>query len=84
MNKGVVGFRFDACRHFYEDILFRDEPSAEGTFPPESYYSLEHIYTADQPEVIDIVIEWRKYLDNFSQNNSNLVQRYVTTYAYKL
>lgn len=47
MEKGIDGCRCDAPEHLYETELLLDE---------QYYKDMNH--TVDQPEVIDIIIEW--------------------------
>ena len=71
MNKGVIGFRFDAVRHLYESDLFLDEPClTDNQECIINFDSLNHTYTVDQPENIDIVMEWRKFIDNYSRSKN--------------
>ncbi|XP_060864731.1 maltase A3-like [Metopolophium dirhodum] len=70
MDKGVAGFRFNAVGRLYEDKDFRDEPKSVGREDWPIYYSLDHIYTHDQPGVIDTVIEWRKFMDDYSKRKN--------------
>jgi len=70
MDKGVAGFRFSAVGRLYEDKDFRDEPHSVGRENWPIYYSLEHKYTLDQPEVIDTVIEWRQFMDDYSKRKN--------------
>ncbi|XP_037823517.1 maltase A3-like [Lucilia sericata] len=70
LHKGVAGFRIDAVPHIFERA-----PDAEGNLPdeprnpsvqdPDDYGYLQHIYTVDQPETIDLVYQWRQVLDDF-------------------
>ncbi|KAL4097548.1 hypothetical protein QTP88_022306 [Uroleucon formosanum] len=70
MDKGVAGFRFNAVGKLYKHKDFRDEPISVGRENWPIYYSLNHIYTHDQPEVIDTVIEWRKFMDEYSKRKN--------------
>jgi len=70
MDKGVAGFRFNAVGRLYEDKDFRDEQNSIGREKWPIYYSLDHKYTLDQPEVIDTVIEWRKFMDDYSKRKN--------------
>uniref|UniRef100_A0A2H8TXU8 alpha-glucosidase n=1 Tax=Melanaphis sacchari TaxID=742174 RepID=A0A2H8TXU8_9HEMI len=74
LDKGVAGFRFNAVGKLYEDKDFRDEPKSVGREDWPIYYSLNHIYTYDQPEVIDTIFEWRKFMDDYS-NRKNTFPR---------
>lgn len=70
MAKGVVGFRFDALKHLFESDKFLDEPYLPGKENTHKWSDMNHIYTLDQPEVIDIVKKWREFLDNFTRENN--------------
>lgn len=71
MDRGVVGFRFDALRHLYESDLFLDEPCLETEDICEThYFSLNHTYTLDQPENIEIIKEWREFTDNYTRDKN--------------
>lgn len=68
MDKGVDGFRVDAVKHLVEVAdLSLDEPVAPGHLDPDDYSSLQHIYTSNQPENLDVVREWRALLDGRSE-----------------
>jgi len=69
MDKGLTGFRFDALKHLYETASFQDEPYKVGKEGSSRFQDMEHIYTLDQPEVIDTIYEWREILDNYTRNN---------------
>lgn len=70
MDKGVAGFRFSSVGKLYENKDFLDEPLSVGKKNWPIYYSLNHIYTHDQPEVIDTIIEWRKFMDDYSKRKN--------------
>lgn len=72
MKQGVAGFRIDAVPHVFEvaasgnPAQFPDEPRADNSEQdPENYGYLKHIYTADQPETLSMLYEWRKVLDDY-------------------
>ncbi|KAH8321359.1 hypothetical protein KR074_003031 [Drosophila pseudoananassae] len=74
LAKGVSGFRIDAVPHVFEiapDVQgqYRDEPRNDWNNDPEDYGYLQHIYTVDQPETIDLVYSWRAVLDAFEYEN---------------
>jgi len=75
LDKGVAGFRFSSVGKLYEHKDFPDEPRSFGREKWPVYYSLIHKYTYDQPEVIDTVIEWRKFVDDYSRRK-NTFPRY--------
>lgn len=68
LEKGVAGFRVDALYCLVEDISFADEPLTNNpNCGPLDACRLQHTLTQDQPETIDMVIQWRKVLKDLSQ-----------------
>ncbi len=82
LDLGVDGFRMDAVAHLFQgrkstnlivnfnnnaaihiDEKYLDEPSIRNE---DGYEDLDHVYTYDQPEVIDLLKRFRKLLDNKS------------------
>ncbi|XP_013110943.2 maltase A3 [Stomoxys calcitrans] len=68
--KGVAGFRVDAVPHIFEKHAdangnWPDEPRNPSVNDPDDYGYLDHIYTVNQPETIDLVYMFRKVLDDF-------------------
>lgn len=76
MEMGLDGIRVDALKHVYENENMKDEPIIDPGKPLD-YYNLEHIYTADQDEVYDLIKEWLQQLDEFKKRDNNT--RYVGT-----
>ena len=65
LDRGVDGFRVDVIGLMMKDPLFRDEPlnpAWDGIYP---FTKLQHIYTANLPEVHDLIREMRKVLDSY-------------------
>jgi alpha-glucosidase len=66
LRKGVDGFRVDVIWHLIKDAAFRDNPPnpnyREGRPPNEKFLTR---YSADQPEVQDVVAEMRRVTDEF-------------------
>ena len=66
LRKGVDGFRVDVIWHLIKDEQFRDNPSnpnfREGQPPHEALVTL---YSADRPEVLDVIAEMRRVVDEF-------------------
>lgn len=65
LDRGVDGFRVDVIGLMMKDPLFRDEPldpNWDGVLP---FNQLQHIYTANMPEVHDLIREMRKVLDSY-------------------
>jgi alpha-glucosidase len=54
LARGVDGFRVDAVNVLVKDAELRDDPPASGAFPfplPAEHAKLDHVRSADQPEV---------------------------------
>jgi alpha-glucosidase len=66
LRKGVDGFRVDVIWHLIKDAEFRDNPPnpsfREGRPPNEKILTR---YSTDQPEVLDVVAEMRRVVDEF-------------------
>jgi alpha-glucosidase len=66
LRKGVDGFRVDVIWHLIKDAAFRDNPSnphyVEGRPPNERILTQ---YSTDQPEVLEVVAEMRRVIDEF-------------------
>ena len=65
LDKGVDGFRVDVIGLMMKDPEFRDEPQNpnwDGIYP---FTKLLHIYTANLPEVHELIQEMRKVLDEY-------------------
>lgn len=68
LRRGVDGFRVDVIWHLIKDDQFRDNPSnpdwRPGRPPNES---LVPIYTADRPEVHEVIAEMRRVVEEFEE-----------------
>ncbi|XP_067633473.1 maltase A3-like [Eurosta solidaginis] len=72
VRKGVAGFRIDAVPHIYEvapdsDGNWPDEPRNYWENDLEDYNSLQHIYTKDQPETLEMVYEFREVMNELDE-----------------
>src|SRR4051794_16883240 len=66
LNKGVDGFRVDVIWHLIKDEQFRDNPPNPGFHPDRPPHErLLPRYTADQPEVQEVIAEMRGVVDEF-------------------
>jgi alpha-glucosidase len=67
LERGVDGFRVDVIWHLIKDEDFRDNPP-DPTFAPgqKPKRALIPLYTADRPEVHDVIREMRRVVDEFS------------------
>jgi alpha-glucosidase len=66
LRRGVYGFRVDVVWHLIKDNEFRDNP-ANADFRPTDppYHRLVPLYTADRPEIHDVIAEMRGVADEF-------------------
>ncbi|EDS30628.1 conserved hypothetical protein [Culex quinquefasciatus] len=70
LGKGVDGFRVDAVSNLFEDQQLRDEPpSGESLDDPFRPQYLDHIYTQDQPETVNMVYQWREVMDAYQKQH---------------
>jgi alpha-glucosidase len=66
LDRGVDGFRVDVLWLLIKDDQFRDDPPNPAYRPGEpSQHRLLPLYTADRPEVHEIVTEMRRVLDSY-------------------
>jgi len=75
LDKGVNGFRFDALKYLYENNSLPDEPLLPEGTNASDYMDIDHIYTINQPEIIDTVKEWRGFMDNYSKTKNSSISR---------
>jgi alpha-glucosidase len=68
LDKGVDGFRVDVMWHLIKDDLFRDNPPNPDYRDGEpSNQRLTPAYSADQPEVMQVVSQMRKVIDSYDE-----------------
>ncbi|WP_419956739.1 alpha-amylase family glycosyl hydrolase [Novosphingobium kalidii] len=66
LDKGVDGFRVDVIWHLIKDAEFRDNPlnpHYDASHPDIDRYL--QVYSADQPEVHDVIAELRAVIDSY-------------------
>jgi alpha-glucosidase len=67
LRRGVDGFRVDVLWHLIKDDQFRDNPLNPSFRPGDpAHHALVPLYTADRPEVHDVISEMRRVVDEFS------------------
>lgn len=86
LDRGVFGFRVDAISHLFEiqpneEGVLPDEPSSGNTKDADNWSYLNHIFTYDQPETVDMVYQWRQVLDDYSKEHGG-ESRIMLTEAY--
>lgn len=74
LDRGVSGFRIDAVPHIFEvekdaNGNYPDEPLSGNTNDPNDWNYLNHIYTKDMPETIEMIYQWREVLDNHKKQH---------------
>ncbi|CAH1777671.1 unnamed protein product [Owenia fusiformis] len=82
LDKGVDGFRVDAIKHMYEtEHIELDEPLSNipGT-TPDQYESLDHIHTANGPEIHEQVALWRQLFDEHQAKTGKYIYMVVEMY----
>lgn len=66
LNRGVDGFRVDVIWHLIKDEGFRDNPpNPDYRAGDSAYRSLLPVYSADRPEVHDVIRGLRAVVDEF-------------------
>jgi alpha-glucosidase len=66
LDRGVDGFRVDVLWHLMKDAAFRDNPINPAYAPGQPDINrLLPVYSADQPEIADIVAGFRKLLNQY-------------------
>lgn len=78
MDKGIGGFRFDALKYMYKHMSFKDEPNINGKENSNQYQDLKHIYTVDQPEVVNQIIKWREFMDIYSERKDKIPRYFIS------
>ncbi|CAD7012852.1 unnamed protein product [Ceratitis capitata] len=71
LDRGVDAFRIDAVPHFremrFENGTYPDEFVSGFTNDTNHYQYYTHIYTKDQPENVELLYEWREFLDEYQR-----------------
>ena len=70
LDRGVDGFRLDACNHYFHDAQLRDNPPAKrpsaNDVPETNPYGFqEHLYDKTQPENLPFMRRIRALLDEY-------------------
>lgn len=69
LDAGVDGFRMDAVQTLFEDQHYLDEPAnpdRPSTTIPFDHGYWKHIYTINQPRVLEALAEYRKLIDIYT------------------
>lgn len=66
LRRGVDGFRVDVIWQLIKDDQFRDNPPNPDYYPGQPpHRQLVPLYTADRPDVHDVISEMRRVVDEF-------------------
>ncbi|MGV3655103.1 MAG: alpha-glucosidase [Noviherbaspirillum sp.] len=66
LEKGVAGFRFDACNHIFQDPLLRNNPPRDDSSNALHPYGFQvHLYDQGRPEMLPFVERIRALLDRY-------------------
>lgn len=78
LGKGVDGFRIDAVNWLFENSAFPDEPISGNSQDPLMPEYLDHIYTQNLPETVDMVYQWRAVMDELRTQNQEDIRVLMT------
>lgn len=68
LDKGVDGFRVDVIWHLIKDAQLRDNPPNPDYKPGKpDIQRYQQVYSADQPEVHDVIAEMRSVIDDYPE-----------------
>ncbi|GBU17546.1 MULTISPECIES: alpha-amylase family glycosyl hydrolase [Methylobacterium] len=68
LDRGVDGFRVDVIWHLIKDEGFRDNPANPDFLAHEPEINrFTQVYSADRPEVFDVISEMRRVLDAYEE-----------------
>lgn len=66
LDRGIDGFRVDVIWHLMKDDAFRDNPDNVAFRPDQPEINrFEQLYSADRPEVFDVIAGMRRVLDAY-------------------
>ena len=78
LDRGVDGFRMDVLWVLIKDELFRDNPANPAWKPGDPLHDqFIDLYTADRPEVQDLVAEMRGVLDGYAGDRVMIGEIYL-------
>jgi alpha-glucosidase len=68
LDRGVDGFRVDVIWHLIKDDEFRNNPLDPDWKPDDNpYHAVVPLYTADRPEVHDVIVRMRRLFDQYEE-----------------
>ncbi|XP_059617629.1 maltase 2-like [Phlebotomus argentipes] len=71
LDIGVDGFRVDAINHLFEDPSFADNPPNRDVYDPMDYNHFDTIYSKDLPKSYQQVYDWRRYMDEYAEEQGS-------------
>lgn len=81
-DRGVAGFRIDACHKIVKDSQLRDNPPAAATdHPYVQALGQRRVYNAERPEAHEVLRRWRAISDAYDPPRVLLGETYVLDVA---
>ncbi len=78
LDRGVDGIRVDVLPQVIKDADFRDDPIHPGHRPTElEFWRLHPLRSADQPEAINVAVEMRQVLEDYSDELLMIGETYL-------
>lgn len=78
LDRDVDGIRVDVLPQVIKDADFRDDPIHAGLRPTElEFWHLHPLRSADQPEAIDVAVEMRRVLEDYSDELLMIGETYL-------
>jgi alpha-glucosidase len=78
LDRGVDGIRVDVLPQVVKDPEFRDDPIHPGHRPTElEFWRLHPLRSADQPEAINVAVEMRQVLEEYSDELLMIGETYL-------
>lgn len=74
LDMEIDGFRIDAISHGFEveadesTGIYPNEKVNSAVTDPKDFGYLVHEYTQDQPELFELIYDWRKFLNDYQKN----------------
>ena len=77
-DRGVAGFRLDVCHAIVKDRDLRDNPPTTEDDPPATrIFGQRRVYSANRPEVHDVLRRWRTVARSYDPERLLLGETYV-------
>jgi alpha-glucosidase len=75
-DKNIDGFRLDALKHLIESDQYENEPLRDDYWKHPhldvNYDDIKHLYTTNQPETFELLLEWKVLFDDISKRTNKI------------